>query len=84
MHSVHLPDLCHGSTQDCSTKTVGSLVLVPSTKKEEEVSTDQLNHERYRYEVFLPFIQKEESIISIHFECTMMDLVEVILMRFDV
>ena len=32
-----------------------------STKEEEEVSTDQINHEKYRKEVFLPYIERTRA-----------------------
>ena len=56
--SVRIQGLCYGSTQDCSTETAGFVVFIRSTKKEEEVSTDQINHEKYRNEVFLPYIER--------------------------
>ena len=36
-------------------------MFLRSTKKEEIVSTDQLNHEKYRREVFLPYIESTRA-----------------------
>lgn len=59
--SERIQGLCYRSTQDCSTETSGFVVFIRSTKKEEEVSTDQLNYEKYRNEVLLPYIERTRA-----------------------
>ena len=56
-----LPGFCYGSSQDCSNKTVGHIIFLRSTKKDEAISTDELNHSRYRIEVFLPYVQSTRA-----------------------
>ena len=53
-----LPGFCYGGSQDSSQNTVGHLIFLRSTKESDEVSTDQMNHEYYRNNVFLPFVAK--------------------------
>ena len=54
---ILLEGLCYGSNQDCSNRSIGHVVFLRNTEKGSDISTDQLNHERYRNEVFLPYIQ---------------------------
>ena len=54
--TVPLPGFCYGGMQDCTNKTIGYLVFIRSTKKEDEISTDQINHTQYRQNVFLPWV----------------------------
>ena len=56
--TLPIPGLCYGGSQDASNQTEGFLVFLRSTKKEELISTDQINHIQYRNNVFLPFIEK--------------------------
>ena len=62
--SVPLPEFCYGGCQDASNDTIGHLVLLRSTSKEDGISTDQQNHIKYRNEIFLPFLEKKEKVIS--------------------
>ena len=57
-YDIPLEGFCYGGMQDCSNKTVGYLVFLRNTNKEDDISTDQLNHMKYRNEVFLPYVQK--------------------------
>ena len=52
-----LPGFCFGGSQDVSNTTVGHIIFLRNTRKEDEISTDQLNHVRYRQEVFLPYVE---------------------------
>ena len=54
---VVLSVLCYGSSQDCSNSSIGYVIFLRSTTKESEISTDQENHQKYRQDVFLPFVQ---------------------------
>ena len=56
--TIPIPGLCYGANQDCSNSTIGYFVFLKSTKKEDLISTDQLNHEQYRNIIFLPYISK--------------------------
>ena len=58
---VLLSGFFYGGDQDISNKTKGWLVFIRSTNKEIDVSTDQLNHEYYRNEVFLPYIEETRA-----------------------
>ena len=58
---VLLSGFCYGGDQDVSNKTKGWLVFIGSTINEDKVSTDQLNHEYYRNEVFLPYIEETRA-----------------------
>ena len=40
---------------------MGHIVFLRSTKKDEAISTDELNHSRYRIEVFLPYVQSTRA-----------------------
>ena len=50
VHHVQLPDLSYGASQDCSNTTIGHMIFLRSTEPGSDVSTDQLNHEKYRNE----------------------------------
>ena len=54
---VPLPGFCYGRCQDVSNSTVGYLVFLRSTNAEDDISTDQVNHIKYRNDVFLPWVQ---------------------------
>ena len=56
--TIPIPGLCFGGNQDCANETIGYLVFLRSTKKEELISTDQINHVQYRNNVFLPYVVK--------------------------
>ena len=58
VYHLPIPGLYYGGNQNVSSSTVGHLVFIRSTKKEDETSTDQLNHELYRNTVFLPYIEE--------------------------
>ena len=58
--TISVPGLCYGGNQDCSNETEGYLVCLRSTKKDESVSTDQINHVQYRNNVLLPWIEKNK------------------------
>ena len=58
VYTLSIPGFCYGGAQDVSNTTIGYLVFLRSTKKEEEISTDQINHEQYRNDIFLPFVAK--------------------------
>ena len=53
VHTVPIPGLCYGGNQDCSNETIGYFVFLRSTKKEDMISTDQINHKQYRNNLFL-------------------------------
>ena len=53
-----IPGFCYGGSQNCASATVGYIVFIRSTNKENNVSTDQLNHELYRKQVFLPWVEQ--------------------------
>ena len=55
--SLPLEEFSYGSNQDCSNRNIDYVIFLRSTKKQELVSTDQLNHEKYRREVFLPYVE---------------------------
>ena len=54
---VLLPGFCYGGSQDVSNTTYGHVVFLRNTSKDDEVSTDQKNHIRYRQQVFLPYVE---------------------------
>ena len=56
--TIPIPGLCYGGNQDCSNETFGYFVFFRSTKKEDMISADQLNHKQYRNNIFLPYIAK--------------------------
>ena len=58
VYQLPIPGFCYGGNQNVSSSTVGYLIFIRSTKKDDEVSTDQLNHEIYRNIVFLPFVEQ--------------------------
>ena len=55
--TIPIPGFCYGGSQDCANKSIGYLVFLRNTNKENTISTDQINHTKYRNEVFLPFVQ---------------------------
>ena len=54
---VPLPGFCYGGCQDASNSSVGYLVFLRSTNVEDDISTDQINHTKYRNDVFIPWVQ---------------------------
>ena len=58
VYTVPIPGLCYGGNQDCSNETIVYFVFLRSTKKEDMISTDQINHRQYRNNVLLPYIAK--------------------------
>ena len=54
---IPLPNFCYGGCQDVSNSTIGYLVFLRSTEKEDSISTDQINHEAYINDIFLPYVQ---------------------------
>ena len=56
--TIPIPGFCYGGAQDCASDAVGYLVFLRNTNKEDEISTDQVNHTKYRNNVFLPWVQK--------------------------
>ena len=59
--SLPLRGFCYGGSQDCSNMNYGYIIFLRSTKKDEAISTDQLNHEKYRREVFLPYVESTRA-----------------------
>ena len=55
--TIPIPGFCYGGSQDCANKSIGYLVFLRNTNKDDDISTDQINHTKYRNEVFLPFVQ---------------------------
>ena len=55
--TISLPGFCYGGCQDVSNSSIGYLVFIRSTRKKDDISTNQLNHENYRNNVFLPYVQ---------------------------
>ena len=56
--TIPIPGYCYGGAQDCSSSAEGYLVFLRNTNKENEMSTDQINHIKYRNNVFLPWIDR--------------------------
>ena len=58
VYHMMLPGFSYGANRNCSNSTVGHIVFIRSTSKEDDISTDQLNHELYRKQVFLPWVEE--------------------------
>ena len=58
---VLLTGFCYGGDQDVSNKTKGWLVFIRNTTKDDEISTDQKNHEHCRKNVFLPYVEETRA-----------------------
>ena len=54
--TIPIPGFCYGGAQDCANESIGYLVFLRSSTKEDKTSTDQLNHEQYCNLNFLPFV----------------------------
>ena len=57
VYTLPIKGFCYGGSQDCANKQEGYLVFLRNTSKQDVISTDQLNHIKYRNEVFLPYIK---------------------------
>ena len=50
--------LCYGGAQDSQNTTIGHVVFMRTGRDGEgNISNDQVHHERYRNEIFLPFVE---------------------------
>ena len=58
VYTLPIPGFCYVVAQDVSNETIGYLVFLRSSKKEDEISTDQINHEQYHNNIFLPYVAK--------------------------
>ena len=58
VYTLPVQGFCYGGSQDCGNKSVGYIVFLRSSKQEDEISTDQINHEQYRNNIFLPYVAK--------------------------
>ena len=56
VYTAPIPGCCYGSAQYCANNSVGYLVFLRSSKKKDEITTDQINLEQYHRDIFLPFV----------------------------
>ena len=61
VYTLPVPGFCYGGAQDCANESIGYIVFLRSSSKEDEISTDQTNHEQYRNNIFLPFVSSNRK-----------------------
>ena len=55
--ALPLKGFAYGASQDCSNTTIGWVMFIRNQTNEFNETNDQKNHEHYRDEVFLPYVE---------------------------